>query len=226
MSLASRPSSVAFGFLALLGVIVLVARAATVNTTGPWFSPRLSLYVYTATLICSGVVAVVASLLASHRAARLDEILRLIDVRLDDLRTRGFVPEPAPKAPAGLDDLVESLEERRGHDSLAIAEADRPIAQTALGLELARERDLLRAAKARVWKTVAGPILLAVGFAAVAGAMLPGAEDFAASNYQLNSTFVLVLSFGWTLVLLWLVVAIVTLPTLSVLVREPRAGTA
>jgi hypothetical protein len=65
----------------------------------------------------------------------------------------------------------------------------------------------------RVWSTVGGPIAVAFSLGAISAAMLPGAEGFATANFRLNATFVLILAYGWWIVLLWLIVAVMALPS-------------
>ena len=68
-------------------------------------------------------------------------------------------------------------------------------------------------AQRRIWTAVAPPVVIAFVLAGIAAAMLPGAEGFATTNYGLNATFILTFAYGWWLVLLWTMAAIVGLPS-------------
>src|SRR5439155_1673113 len=83
-----------------------------------------------------------------------------------------------------------------------------PLVELAAALTAARTRkELLKAllverARVEVARTaaapsVAGPIAIALLFAFAAGAMLPGSDGFAASQFQLNTALLLFLGYGW-----------------------------
>lgn len=69
-----------------------------------------------------------------------------------------------------------------------------------------------------IWFLAAGPLALSVLLASVAAAMLPGVGPFSTRQFELNTTFVLLLAGGWWLVLLWFVLAFSAFPGES----EPR----
>ena len=168
-----RPADLAFRFLALFGLVVILSRAAAVMSDGPWFSPELSLLVYSAVLACASLVAVAIVLITSVRASRIAHPIR--DSRIRAAFMRMGAAGPAASAP------TDPAPER---------------------VEAARE------ATRMIWSLATGPLVLSVLLAAVAAVMLPGVGPFSTRQFELNTTFVLLLSGGWWLVLLWFVVAL------------------
>src|SRR2546427_669089 len=77
------------------------------------------------------------------------------------------------------------------------------------------ERARVELARASAAPSIAGPIVVALLFAVAAGAMLPGAETFAASHFQLNTALLLFLGYGWMFLLLWAVLGLSLLTTRS-----------
>src|SRR5437870_4077834 len=77
------------------------------------------------------------------------------------------------------------------------------------------ERGRVELARASAAPSIAGPIAVALLFAIAAGAMLPGAETFAASHFQLNTALLLFLGYGWMFLLLWAVLGLSLLTTRS-----------
>ena len=216
MTRSVKPSTLAFWFLVLLGLVVIIARAATVNATAPWFSAQLSMSVYTVTLVGASVVAILGAAIASSRASRFEEIHRAVRLRIEAVRDAhrpDLVRSVAvvPTGPTGVGTPDET-------DALASANLDPEL----LGREFARQAHALRRARVRLWRSVAGPIAVALGFASAAAMMLPGSGGFAAAHHQLNSTLILTLALGWALVLVWLLLGIATMPGLTGLLREAR----
>src|SRR5438445_670613 len=77
------------------------------------------------------------------------------------------------------------------------------------------ERGRVELARASAAPSIAGPIVVALLFAIAAGAMLPGAETFAGSHFQLNTALLLFLGYGWMFLLLWAVLGLSLLTTRS-----------
>jgi hypothetical protein len=231
MAFRLRPSLVAVGFAVLFAVIANLSWATALTTTGPWFGVTVSLAVYAVAIALASLLAVVVVLHASARAASLESSLRRLDRRIALLRA---VPKERPAAesvhhvPVPRDrgaELGAELDafagtpspgllglEREGHDTLVpLAGASRsatPEVKTEVLRLLVRERIALREARARVWTTAAGPVLLSVIFLALAGPMLPGADGFAAAHFQLNTTLVLFLAYGFAPLVAWAVLSL------------------
>src|SRR5207249_981670 len=70
------------------------------------------------------------------------------------------------------------------------------------------ERARVEVARTAAAPSVAGPIAIALVFAFAAGAMLPGSDGFAASQFQLNTALLLFLGYGWMFLVFWAVLAL------------------
>jgi len=210
MPFTPKPSALAFWFLVLVGLVVIVARAATMSATAPWFSTQVSVYVYSVTLLTATVSILLGTAFVSARASRLDEIRRAVDFRVHALRLVRR-PDSMQAVVAGDAAMGQAM-----RDSITSPDPG------SVARDLVRQSQALGRAHVRLWRAVAGPIAMAVGFAAAAGMMLPGSGGFAEAYHSLNSTLILTLTFGWVLVLIWLLVAIATMPGLPGLLREAR----
>src|SRR2546425_1471542 len=108
-----------FVFVALLGLVAILARAVAVTTRGPWFSAEVSIQVYSVTMLGSVFLGLALVALASFRAAHLDEVMLSMEIRTSvlaqvtgiDLRTKGDDHRTSlPTATIGLDDVLDGLE--------------------------------------------------------------------------------------------------------------------
>ena len=235
-----RAASVTFTFVVLLGLIVILARATAVGTSGPWFSPAVSMQVYAVALLASIVVVVSAALAASARAVSLDAALRSLELQIvaatygGSSGTGGIArTESVDSTRAHGGDVREVLKllgprgasEREGgiaEDDSALRTDRRGMVDSGpIGRELIAQRFALKSARARVWSNVVGPIAVSTIFAGIASAMLPGSEAFALNNYVLNTTSVLILSYGLWILVAWFIVSLVAL-TSGAAGRRPR----
>src|SRR3989449_10389081 len=125
-----------FVFVALLGLVAILARAVALTTRGPWFSAEVSIQVYSVTMLGSVFLGLALVALASFRAAHLDELMLSMEIRTSvlaqvtgiDLRTKGDDHRTSlPTATIGLDDVLDGLESladggsrtmRLAHDTL------------------------------------------------------------------------------------------------------------
>ncbi len=231
MALRLRPSVVAAAFAVLFAVIANLSWATALTTAGPWFDETVSLAVYGVAIALGSLLAVVLVLQASARAASLDGSLNRLDRRIAILRAVPREPQPDPgvhivPVPRDLEaELGAELDafaagpssrlvglEKEGHDTLLplarTSRASSPEARTAVLRLLVGERIALREARARVWTTAAGPVVLSVVFLVIAGPMLPGAGGFAAAHYALNTTLVLFLAYGFAPLVAWSVISL------------------
>jgi len=226
-----RPSLIAVGFAVLFAVIASLSWATALTTTGPWFDVTVCLAVYGVAIALASLLAVVLVLHASARATSLESSLRRLDRRIALLRAapKERPPEKGVHHVTVPRDLEAELGaefdafaggvapgvlglEREGHDTLvplaATAQPAAPAASTEVLRLLVRERIALREARARAWTTAAGPMLMSLIFLAIAGPMLPGAAGFAATHFQLNTTLVLFLAYGFAPLVAWTVLSL------------------
>lgn len=227
-SVGRKAAVVSALFVLVLAIIANLAWATAVSITKPWYSPAVSLQMYTISLPLAGFVAVVLAASASGWRRRLDEGLRALDARVAALR--GANPPAVESALAErpdpidleVEEVLRSLQsevedsagrtEPAGHDVLLTLTPPTPQDTARVRMEvlveLVSQRLALRSARGRVWWIASGPILASVAFAGIAGAMLPGSEGFAVTHFQLNTTFILLLAYGWWIVVAWAVAAL------------------
>jgi len=224
---------VSVGFAAALAVVADLAWATAVATTGPWYDPGISAQVYSIGVVAGSVLALVLVGVAASRAARLDEEIQGLGLRLARFRStlqsrkEGDRDDPL----AGLDalgDLEDTLvlPSTVGSGYVAVtAQVTRdalsapgasvlPAGERAVLRELLAQRRALLRERSGVWFPVAGPVAAGVAFVLLAGAMLPGVEGFAVANHHINTTLLLFLSYGWPFLLAWAIVGIVLLHAL------------
>ena len=181
----------------------------------------MSGYVYFATLIAATLMVFGLAAIASMQAAFASRDLRALDLRIAILRGSGVGSGIAgididqdieetldtimgPPEPDGPSTLVAVT--RDGHDSLVPVPASVAHGRAEVVLkELSRARTLLVHASERVWGAVTGPIVTGGAFLGIAGAMLPGSDGFAAVHFQLNTTVILFLGYGWPFLVAWAV---------------------
>jgi len=225
-----------FPFVVLFGLIAILARAVAVTTEGPWFSAEISLQMYSFTLLAAVVVAVGLSVLGAIRVSHLDSLLFSLSLRISSLRrAAGLIegkPEEAAESPSSsftrgseggvrVVDLGNPLTAQGMSPALEVSVLDFPELSMAvangnyaeLEKELVTRHERIEDARRRVWWSFAGPLVASLVLVTIAGTMLPGADGFATANFRLNTTFILFIGYGWWLLILWLVYAIVTLPT-------------
>lgn len=226
-----KPWVLTAGFGVLFAAIANLAWLTAMGTTGPWYSGAVSLQAYSVSLVVASLLALALVVTASNRAAVLDFRMLRTDGRIALLRATPVAGNPSRAHPDPVDnfdlgtDLDEEFAEMRiggaaamvgiekeGHDALLevpdLVESVPNDRRTDVLRELVRERVALREARVALWRMVAGPVLMSLVFVAAAGAMIPGSEGFAASHYQLNTTFMLFLGYGIAPLVAWAVIAL------------------
>ncbi len=238
LSLRLRPWVLTAGFGVLFAVMANLAWLTAIGTTGPWYGSTVSLETYGLSLGIATLLAAVLTLSASNRAGAMDARLRRLDRGISLLKAAPAAAHETRRAGPSEDDLDLGLDlddelggmvesgrsavvgvEKEGHDALIEISAIRNVPasgrRTEVLRELVRERIALREARASIWRTVAGPVSLSTLFVAVAGVMIPGAEGFAATHYQLNTALVLFLSYGLAPLVAWAVISLGSLAAAS-----------
>ncbi len=219
-------------FVVAIAVVANLSWATGIGTQAPWFSPTVTLQVYSFSLLTATVVALALAVVAQGRAAYLEDFLREIESRMAAIGELGSSPNGnSPTTlridPATDDDVDELLLELEaaGPEPMVQTEPVRSASfggsDTTSGITTRGKTEVLRGlradrraaqiARARVWPSVVGPVLLSIIFVAISGAMLPGSEGFAARNFQLNTTLILFIGYGWAILVAWAVAALFTL---------------
>lgn len=231
-TLRIRPIHVTTAFVVSLAAIANLAWATASTTTGPWFPQDVSAQVYSMSLVTAAVLALGVAAVGASRAGRMDREIRAIALRVAAARdggpvatNKGVTVDPGQvRSPIDdeIDEILESVgsspgdpigvSEPSGHDRLGPDDVPAtPVASRSAASalrELRGQRTVLRDARAHVWSFAAGPLAVCLLFIGIAGAMLPGSGGFAASNYRLNTTLVLFLSYGWPFLAAWALVAV------------------
>lgn len=153
--------------------------------------------------------------------------MRALELRIAGLPEAAGLPPPRDLTPEDLQRIPPSDEEVDElltvlHPPSGQLVAELEITGTLMDVETAItatkvRREILKASvgqradlledRVRSERSVVGPILVSFLITAIAGAMLPGAEGFAARNFQLNTALVLFLSSGWLFLVGWAVAA-------------------
>lgn len=205
-------------FLALAGLAWVTASM----TSAPWYDASVSRTVYG---IALGVGASIALGQAVHGFSRVDfldsarlwmepEIARQKAVAASRwaamvARWGSIREEPSHRA-AVLMGLAQAgarsaeSPERDGHDALFPGGLPSPPPRQEEPLRsIVRERAGLTVARRRIWSTLAGPLSVAILFAAIAAIMLPISAGFATADFRVNTALILFLSYGHGPLLLW-----------------------
>lgn len=238
-----RPTLINFAFAALFAVLATFAAATAAGTTGPWFSVEVSSLVLQTSIFTAILVAFVVVGFAATHVARLEEARRSIDLRVSMIPESIHLPTGAevtitpdivrtiPPSDEEVDELLTTLatpsanafpqEEIEVAATLVEVSAALTAARTRKEVlkALLRERARIQADRARVAMTVAGPVVMALLVAAMAGAMLPGVQGFADANFRLTTGLILFLAYGLAFLVSWALAVLVVLVS-----RVPQSG--
>ena len=235
----SRTLLIHSAFAAVFVVMAVFAIATASGTTAAWFSPAVSSQAYAASLIGAVVVAIALATTAVSHLGRLEDARRSIALRIAGMSEADLLPageatlvtaeaiKMMPPSDEEVDDLLTALATPvPGAPPGMEIEVTGTLFEVSAALTAARTRkELMKAlliergrvelARASAAPSIAGPIAVALLFAIAAGAMLPGAETFAATHFQLNTALLLFLGYGWMFLLLWAVLGLSLLTTRS-----------
>jgi hypothetical protein len=232
MALRLRPSVLALAFGVLFAVIANLAWATAVTTTGPWYGSAVSLQVYSTAIVVAGLLASVLALFAALRVSAAESTLRDLDRQIAVVRAQPAVVRGPVRWPSGLTSTGDrtgggnaeadvssdpasrtaTVLEKQGHDTLVdltdLVQSASSRPRTGILQALVRERIATREARAQLWWTAFGPVLMSVIFLAIAAPMLPGSDGFAAAHYQLNTALILFLAYGLAPLLAWTLISL------------------
>src|SRR3989454_1788248 len=203
-----RPGVVNVAFAVVFGLVAVFAAATAAGTTGSWFSVEVSSLVSQPSISAAIATAFVLFGFAATHVARLDDARRSIDLRIATIPESIHLPTGAevmitpdivrtiPPSDEEVDELLTTLATPtatampQGEISVAgtLVEISAALQATRTRKEvlrvLIRERVRVESDRTRVAGTVAGPIVMALLFAGMAGAMLPGGQGVAQTNFQ------------------------------------------
>jgi len=237
----SRPILIHSAFAAVFAVISIFAVATASGTTGPWFSAALSSQAYAASLVGAVVVAIALATATVSHLGRLEDARRGLALRIAGMPEADLLPmgeatlvtadaiKMLPPSDEDVDELLTTLATPvAGAPPGMEIEITGTLVEVSAALTAARTRkELMKAllierarvetARVAAAPSIAGPIVVALLFACAAGAMLPGSDGFAASQFQLNTALLLFLGYGWMFLVLWAVLALSMLTARSTL---------
>ncbi len=209
-------------FVAVLVLIGVLSWGNALLTTGPWYDANISIILYGISLPLAVVLAVVIAVTTARWVAHLEEALRSLDTRIAVVRAAPS-PDPSAVVPDAVSPALEqtlqtldrspAAEVAREMGSDVLIEVTGTLSPRAAQArletmaELVSQRLQLRRSRRRAWWTVAGPMVMSFAFAAISGAMLPGAGGFAQTYFRLNTTLVLFLAYTWWILVAWAVVS-------------------
>src|SRR2546428_5817055 len=222
-----RPGVVNVAFGVVFGPVAVFAAATAAGTAGSWFSVEVSSLVFQTSIFAAIATAFVLFGFAATHVARLEDARRSIDLRIATIPESIHLPtgvevtitpdlvRTIPPSDEEVDELLTTLATPtatampQGEISVAgtLVEISAALQATRTRKEvlrvLIRERVRVESDRTRVAGTVAGPIVMALLFAGMAGAMLPRVQGFAQTNFQLTTGIVLYLPVGPALLVAW-----------------------
>src|SRR3989441_1709569 len=205
-----RPGVVNVAFAVVFGLVAVFAAATAAGTTGSWFSVEVSSLVFQTSIFAAIATAFVLFGFAATHVARLEAARRSIDLRIATIPESIHLPTGAevtitPDIVRTIPPSDEEADERlttlapptanamhQGEISVAgtLVEISAALQATRTRKEvlgvLIRERVRVESDRTRVAGTVAGPIVMALLFAGMAGAMLPGVEGVAQRDFPVT----------------------------------------
>src|SRR2546425_1835059 len=198
-------------FAVVFGLVAVFAAVTAAGTTGSWFSVEVSSLVFQTSIFAAIVTAFVLFGFAATHVARLEAARRSIDLRIATIPESIHLPTGAevtitpdivrtiPPSDEEVDELLTTLATPtanampQGEISVAgtLVEISAALQATRTRKEvlrvLIRERVRVESDRTRVAGTVAGPIVMALLFAGMAGALVPGGQGFARTHFQLST---------------------------------------
>src|SRR5438309_1157871 len=232
-------------FAVVFGLVAALAAATAAGTTDSWFSVEVSSLVFPTYIFATIVTAFVLFGFAATHVARLEDARRSIDLRIATIPESIHLPTGAevtitpdivrtiPPSDEEVDELLTTL---ATPTATSMPQGEIAVAGTLVEISVAlqatrtrkevlrvliRERIRVESDRRRVAGTVAGPIVVALLSAGMAGAMLPGVQGFAQTNFQLTTGVVLFLAYGLAFLVAWALAALASLVRRA---PEPRNG--
>lgn len=192
-----RASDMAALFEVYMLAVVLLALKTALDAGGPWYGPDATFWTYASTFV-GGMILVSVLMLAALFLARTKEPEYMVKL------APSTNPSSSKDRPT-LDDqefegLLESLEQVAGlSQSQKGAAAGRILEKRGVQIASALTPTTTRRRSKNLLLIFLGPAVTATVFAGIAAALLPAsaAEGFLATNFVLNTTFILTFSYGW-----------------------------
>ena len=208
-----RPRALAAGFGAYFAIVGIVAWRYAQTLTTPWYPPDITRWIHTTFMLVAAIFLVGVGGLALSLRSSFARQIREIDARLGAL-VRGSSPDALPPplpetqelrdtVDRDIDELLESLNEVEATatreaqvtDSRVGSGRGSDVEGDDSGLGARRERLVQR--RKFLGRYLFGPALVAAFILGLSGMMLPAADGFAQTNFQLNTTLILGIGYSW-----------------------------
>jgi len=213
MARPPRPRALAAGFGAYFAIVGIATWLFARTLTFPWYQADLTRWVYTTFMLVAAIFLVGMGGLALSIRSSFTRQIREIDARLGAVvrgSSQDSMPPPLPETQEvpdtvdrDIDELLESLSEVEAtatQESQAMDAGDGSgrgslVEGDDSGPGTRRERLVQR--RKFLGRYLFGPVLVAAFIVGLSGMMLPGADGFAQTNYQLNTTLILGIGYSW-----------------------------
>jgi hypothetical protein len=190
----------------MLGVVLGSVKTAA-DSTAPWYTPTATFWMYGATFL-GGLILLAVLVLAA---------LFLIRTKEPEYVFQAAASEGATAAPdryvvddEQVEDLLDSLEHVAGLSKNPKGTTAAVVAKTGTKVPPTVMRPKIRRRGRSVLVTLLGPSISAAVFAGISAALLPAGDagGFLATSFQLNTLFILSLSYGWIGLIAYAVVSL------------------
>ncbi len=216
MANAMRPRTLSIIFGAFFAIVAYFSWtfAATVPAPG-WFDAGITRWIYTTYMLVAAIFLVgLGGLALSIRrsfARQIRELGGKFDRGWSNTPTSNALPPPLPDTTSGrdhvdrdIDELLESLSEveasaARDARAMEMEPGGIPDVPTieATDREIAIRKSRLVQRQKLLGRYVVGPAAASALILGISGIMLPGADGFAQTNFTLNTTLILGISYSW-----------------------------
>src|SRR2546427_6005571 len=214
-------------FAVYFGLVGVFGAATAAGPTDSWFSVEVSSLVFQTSIFAAIVTAFVLFGFAATHVARLEDARRSIDLRIATIPESIHLPTGAEVTitpdivrtiPPSDEEVAELLSTLATPTATSRPQGEIAVAGTLVEISVAlqatrtrkevlrvliRERARVESDRTRVAGTVAGPIVMALLFAGMAGAMLPGGQGVAQTKLQLTASLLLFLAYGLAFPVAW-----------------------
>ena len=211
---AMRPRTLSIIFGVFFAIVAYFSWTFAGGLTTPWFPSDITRWIYTTYMLVAAIFLVGLGGLALSIRRSFARQIRELDGKVQrGSANPGYnsLPPPLPETMSGrdhvdrdIDELLESLSEveataardARAMEMEPAGFSDTPTVEVT-DREIAIRKSRLQQRQKLLARYVVGPATASAVILGVSGMMLPGADGFAQTNFALNTTLILGISYGW-----------------------------
>ena len=214
----ARPRTLSVAFGIFFAIVVFGMWTFSSSLTGVWYDASLSRWLYFVYLLAGAVFlvglgggAIGSQKAIDSRIARLEAAQRQEVVMVEETIEGDAVPPPLPDSTGqgenvdrDIDELLVSLQEMEEHAGASSEESVAPVTRVVREETVSAMRPIdaaklerLRAARKGVGRFIAGPAVVSTLIVGVCAMMLPGADAFLQTFYQLNAFLLLSMAYSF-----------------------------